>query len=49
MNVNYQNANNRLDYLYKQALNLAENAVNEDNNCNVKTAINFYLDVTKVY
>jgi len=47
MSVN--NSNNRLSLLYKHALYLGENAVNEDKNGNVVAAVKSFSEVSKVY
>lgn len=48
MSVNYQNANNQLNLLYQKALQVANNAVKEDDIGNVEAAIKSYLEVKKV-
>ncbi|CAG8446472.1 14847_t:CDS:10 [Rhizophagus irregularis] len=49
MSVNYQNANNQLNLLYQKALQVANNAVKEDDIGNVEAAIKSYLEVKKIF
>ncbi|CAI2162500.1 1803_t:CDS:10 [Funneliformis geosporum] len=49
MSANYQSVNQQLPLLYQQAVHIAENAVKEDQNGNVETAIKSYSDVTEIF